>query len=253
MLHITRHRTVSQKSGNPEVRKVKILIVDDDPQVRRRLRLGMSGQGYIVDGAKSGAEALDQLHSLRPDLVLLASRMPGIDGAETCRMIRATSDAAVIMLTAKKSVEDQVAVLDAGADDFLSKPFSMPELLTRVSMNLRRMNVSVDANQTFAFDDVQINLVSRQATVSGEPRRFTPKEFELLSYLVTNPNKVIPHAQLLRAIWGPEFQSQVQYLHIYISDRSAKRSNRIPPNPRYILTEPWVGYRFSLPPNRWTR
>jgi DNA-binding response OmpR family regulator len=121
MLHITRHRTVFPRRES-EVRKAKILIVDDDPQIRRRLRLGMSGQGYIVDGAKSGAEALDQLHTLQPDLVLLEIEMPGIDGIETSRMIRATSDAGAIMLTAKKSVEDQIAAFDAGAGDFVSKP-----------------------------------------------------------------------------------------------------------------------------------
>jgi two-component system KDP operon response regulator KdpE len=228
------------------MRNAKILVVDDEPQIRRVLRLGLSTQGYIVDDAKSGEEALDQLRTLRPDVILLDIKMPGISGVETCRLIRETSDAAIIMLTVRKSEEDKVAALDAGADDFVTKPFSMPELLARIRSNLRRIHISGHDEQVLSFDNVQINLATRRVTVAGEQKRFTPKEFELLSYLVTNPNIVIPHAKLLQAVWGSDYRDHVQYLHVFIM-QIRKKIEPDHPNPRYILTEPWVGYKFNLP------
>jgi two-component system, OmpR family, KDP operon response regulator KdpE len=228
------------------MRTATILVVDDEPQIRRVLRLGLSSQGYIALDAKSGEDALDQLRSLRPDVILLDIEMPGINGIETCRLIRENSDAAVIMLTVRKSEEDKIAALDAGADDFATKPFSMPELLARIRSNLRRIHLSRHDEQALAFDNVQINLATRRVTVSGEERRFTLKQFEVLRYLVTHPNMVIPHAKLLQAVWGADSQDHVQYLHVFIM-QIRKKIEPDHARPRYILTEPWVGYRFNLP------
>jgi two-component system, OmpR family, KDP operon response regulator KdpE len=228
------------------MQNAKILVVDDEPQIRRVLRLGLSNQGYIVLDAQSGEDALDQLRSLRPDLILLDIEMPGINGIETCRLIRETTDAPVIMLTVRKSEEDKIAALDAGADDFATKPFSMPELLARIRSNLRRIRMSRHDEQFLTFDNVEINLATRRVRVSGEERRFTLKQFEVLSYLVTHPNVVIPHTKLLQAVWGADSQDQVQYLHVFIM-QIRKKIEPDHAHPRYILTEPWVGYKFNLP------
>jgi len=224
----------------------KILVVDDEPQIRRVLRVDLSSKGYIVDDARSAEEALAQVTSGRPDLILLDINMPRVNGLEACRMIRRVSDAAIVMLTVRNSEEDKVAALDAGADDFVSKPFSMPELLARIRANLRRVRTAKRDERVFSFDDIEIDLSTRRASVAGKEKRFTPKEFELLTYLITNPNIVIPHAKLLDAVWGPEYSDDVQYLHVFVRQLRKK----IEPDhtrPRYILTEPWVGYRFYLP------
>jgi two-component system, OmpR family, KDP operon response regulator KdpE len=227
------------------MRNAMILVVDDEPQIRRVLRVSLSTQGYIVDDAGSGEEALDRLRSLHPDVILLDVTMPGMSGVETCRLIRETSDAGIIMVTVRMSEEDKVAALDAGADDFVTKPFRMPELLARIRCHLRRVHISGHAREAFAFDNVQVNLATRLVLVSGEQRRLTPKEFELLRYLLTNPNTVIPHAKLVRAVWGPDHRDHPQHLRVFVN-RLRKKIETDHANPRYILTEPWIGYKFRL-------
>lgn len=224
----------------------RILVVDDEPQIRRVMRTALSAQGYFVTDARSGEEALDRLREDHPDLVLLDVNMPGSSGIETCREIRATSDVAVIMLTVRNSEADKVAALDAGADDYVTKPFSMPELLARIRAALRRLPVSPDSpNQVIKLDGIEINLATRRLHVNGHEVRLTPKEFDLLHYFSANPNVPIPHGKLLQAVWGPDYGSQVEYLRVFIN-QLRKKIEPNPAKPKYLLTEPWVGYRFQI-------
>jgi two-component system KDP operon response regulator KdpE len=225
----------------------RILIVDDEPQIRRVLQAALVDQEYEATGARTGEEALEKLRKERFDLVLLDVNMPGMGGLETCREIRANSEAAIIMLTVRGSEQDKVAALDAGADDYVTKPFSTRELLARIRAALRRMPLSGEsASNTLAFDDLEIHFNTRRVLVKGQPVRLTPKEFDLLHYLATNANVPIPHAKLLQAVWGPDYGDQVEYLRVFIN-QLRKKLEPNPAKPRYLITEPWVGYRFEVP------
>lgn len=225
----------------------KILIVDDEPQIRRVLRVTLTTHGYEVQDARSGEEAMLRLRESRFDLILLDMNMPGMGGLEACREIRATSEVAIIMLTVRSTEMDKVAALDAGADDYITKPFSTPELLARIRAALRRLPVSEESTaESLRFDDLEINLATRRVIAKGKETRLTPKEFDLLRYLVANPNIPIPHGKLLQAVWGPDYGDQVEYLRVFIN-QLRKKIELDPSHPRYLLTEPWVGYRFAIP------
>lgn len=224
----------------------RILVVDDEPQIRRVMRTMLTAQGYMVGDARSGEEALDRIREEKPDLILLDMNMPGMGGLKACREIRASSDAAIIMLTVRDHEQDKVDALDAGADDYVVKPFNNKELLARIRAALRRLPVSPDdASQIIVLEGVEINLSTRRATVHGQSVRLTPKEFDLLHYLVSNPNVPIPHTKLLQAVWGPDYGDQVEYLRVFVN-QLRKKIEPDPAKPRFILTEPWVGYRFQL-------
>ena len=224
----------------------RILVVDDDPQIRRVMRTTLTGEGYEVDDARSGEEALEKLRAGRYELMLLDINMPGIGGIETCRQVRANSDMAIIMLTVRNTEQDKVQALDAGADDFITKPFSTPELLARIRAALRRMPSSPEAGpQNITLGNVEIDFQSRKLIVRGSEVRLTPKEFDLLRYLTLHPNRAIPHRELLQAVWGPDYGDEVEYLRVFVKQLRRKIEPK-PDKPRYILTEPWVGYRFSL-------
>jgi len=196
----------------------KILVVDDEPQIRRVMRSALVKHGYIVDDARSGEEALEKLRNERYDLVILDRNMPGMGGLAACRTIRATSDVGIIMLTVRKAEPDKIEALNAGADDYITKPFSMPELLARVGANLRRVPLSPREGPIIvAFDGIEVNLGSRHVSVGERDVRLTPKQFEVLRYLITNPNVAIPHGKILQAIWGPDYGDQVEYLHVVIN------------------------------------
>lgn len=225
----------------------RVLVVDDDPQIRRVMRTTLSGAGYEVDDARSGEEALQKLRAGPHDLILLDMNMPGIGGLETCRQVRAASDVAIIMLTVRNTEQDKVQALDAGADDFVTKPFSTPELLARIRAALRRTPSPPESGpQRFSLGKVEIDFQSRKLLVDGAQQRLTPKEFDLLRYFVTHPNKTIPHRELLQAVWGPDYGDEVEYLRVFVKQLRRKIEPR-PDQPRYILTEPWVGYRFHPP------
>ena len=231
----------------PHMTNAKILVVDDEPQIRRVMRSTLTAEGYIVFDAKTGEEAQVKLREERFDLVLLDMNMPGMGGLAACQEIREGSEIAIIMLTVKNTDEDKIAALDAGADDFVTKPFSMPELLARIRANLRRASLSPEgAPHVIEFDGISINLATHHVQVQGKDVRFTPKEFELLQYLATRPNVSIPHGKLLQAVWGPDYGNQVEYLHVFIN-QIRKKLEPEPSKPRYIVTEPWLGYRFQLP------
>jgi two-component system KDP operon response regulator KdpE len=226
----------------------RILVVDDDPQIRRVMRVTLSGQGYEVDDAKNGELALEKLREQqRFDLVLLDMNMPGMDGLETCSMIRAHSEIAIVMLTVRDDEADKVAALDAGADDYVTKPFSPSELLARIRAALRRTPwVHGPAAGRLALGDVEIDFDTRQVTTHGKHVRLTPKEFDLLRYLVAHANKVLPHRELLQAVWGPDYGDQVDYLRVFVNQLRKKIEPK-PSAPTFLLTEPWVGYRLQLP------
>jgi two-component system KDP operon response regulator KdpE len=225
----------------------KILVVDDEPQIRRVMKSALVKHGYIVDDARSGEETLEKIRDERYDLILLDRNMPGMGGLAACRLIRATSDVGIIMLTVRKAEPDKIEALNAGADDYVTKPFSMPELLARVRANLRRAPLSPhEGPLVIGFDQIEVNLGSRHASVEGHDVRLTPKQFEVLRYLITNPNVAIPHGKILQAIWGPDYGGQVEYLHVVIN-QLRKKIEQDPAKPTYILTEPRFGYRFQLP------
>jgi two-component system KDP operon response regulator KdpE len=224
----------------------RVLVVDDEPQIRRVLRSTLTARGYEVHEARTGEDALESIRENRFDLVLLDVSMPGLSGLAACREIRAGSEVAIIMLTVSDSEEDKVAALDAGADDYVTKPFGTPELLARIRAALRRLPTSQERDQPVQVGDLQINLTLRRLVAKDREIRLTPKEFDLLHYLVVNPNVPIPHARLLQAVWGPDYGDQVQYLRVFVN-QLRKKIEPDPSHPRYILTEPWIGYKFAIP------
>lgn len=223
----------------------KILVVDDEPQIRRVMRTTLASQGYGIAEAKSGDEALEQIPVERPDLILLDVNMPGRSGLETCREIRASSDVPIIMLTVRNTERDKVQALDAGADDYVVKPFGSEELMARIRAALRRASPS-EALPPFVSPDLKIDFEKRSVTVNGQPVRLTPKEFELLHHLVANQGKTESHRRLLQAVWGPDYGEETEYLRVFIN-QLRKKIELDPRHPRYIHTEPWVGYRFEPP------
>jgi two-component system KDP operon response regulator KdpE len=229
------------------MRTAKILVVDDEPQLRRVMKAALTKQGYIIADARSGEAALEKLREDRYDLVILDRNMPGMGGVEACRSIREHSDIGIIMLTVRKSEPDRIEALDAGADDYVTKPFSMPELLARIRANLRRTPLSPrEGPNVITFDEIQVDLDSHHVLIQGRDIRLTPKQFEVFNYLIANPNVSIPHAKILQTVWGPDYGDEVEYLHVVIN-QLRKKIEPDPSKPRYILTEPWLGYRFQLP------
>jgi len=223
----------------------RILVVDDDPQIRRVMRVTLTGQRYEVDEARNGEAALDKIRDHRFDLVLLDMNMPGMGGLETCREIRATSDIAIIMLTVRDSEADKVLALDAGADDYVTKPYNAPELLARIRAALRRTPSSQGPTGRLRLGSVEVDFDTRRVTARGRDVRLTPKEFELLRYLAAHPNKVLSHRELLQAVWGPDYGDQVDYLRVFVN-QLRKKIEANPSSPVLLLTEPWVGYRLQL-------
>jgi two-component system KDP operon response regulator KdpE len=228
----------------------RILIIDDDPQIRRAMRATLTARDYQVTDARTGEEGLERLRSATFDLVLLDMNMPGMGGLETCRLIRCGSDVAIIMLTVSNTERDKVSALDAGADDYVTKPFSMPELLARIRATLRRLPQppgQADLKE-LTSQGVEIDLPSRQITVRGRASHLTAKEFDLLSYLLARPNKTITHRELLQAVWGPDYGDELEYLRVFIN-RLRKKFEPNPAKPQFLLTDAWAGYRFQLPKN----
>ena len=225
----------------------RILIVDDEPQIRRVIKTALASTGYEAFEARTGEEALGALREDNPDLILLDMNMPGMGGMSACEEIRAVSDVAIIVLSVRDTERDKIAALDAGADDYMTKPFSVNELMARIRANLRRLpSLPESTPPVFISDDLTIDLSSRKVIVRGISVRLTPKEFDLLQFLFSNANKPIAHRKLLQTIWGPDYGDQVEYLRVFIS-QLRKKIETDPAHPRYILTEPWVGYRFVIP------
>ena len=223
-----------------------ILVVDDESQITRVLRTALSSHGYSVRSAADGDEALEVMRQWTPDLVITDLSMPNMGGLELCRRIRSKSSVPIIVLSVRGEERPKVEALDSGADDYVTKPFNMNELVARVRAGLRRASLPIqeeDANQIEA-GDFRIDLLTRLVTVRGREVRLTPKEFDLLSYLARNPGRVITHRTLLASVWGGMSTQQPEYLHVFMN-HLRKKLEPEDGSVRYIVTEKWVGYRFE--------
>ena len=223
--------------------KPVILVVDDEPQILRVMRVSLPARGYNIVTAAGGEQALDEIRKQAPDLVILDLAMPEMSGLEVCRRVRDFSSVPIIVLSAKGAESDKIAALDMGADDYVTKPFSLDELLARVRAVLRR-SLTADADAAvLTVGDLTIDANERRVTMSGTEIKLTPKEFEVLKYLASNSGKVVTHRKLLQAVWGSESTEQTEYLRVFIN-QLRRKIEPDPQNPRYLITEPWVGYRF---------
>lgn len=220
-----------------------VLIVDDESQILRVMRASLPARGYEVRTAPGGGEALDEIRKEMPDLIILDLVMPGVSGLEVCRRVREFSSVPIIVLSAKEAESDKVAALEMGADDYVTKPFGLDELFARMHAVLRRISAAEAHSSVLTAGDMTIETDERRVTVAGREVKLTPKEFEVLKYLVSNAGKVVTHRALLQAVWGSEATEQTDYLRVFINQLRGK-IEPVPRHPRYILTEPWVGYRF---------
>ncbi len=224
-----------------------ILLIDDEPQIRRVLRTSLNAKGSRVLDVGSGEEALDLLRRETVDLILLDLNMPGMGGLAVCRAIRAGWDVPIIVVSVRESDRDKVEALDAGADDYVTKPFSFDELMARIRAALRRSGFATDAVvQKVSVPGLEIDFANRRVIAGGNPVRLTPTEFDILRYLVSQANKPVPHKRLLQAIWGPEYGDQIEYLRVFIN-QLRKKIEPAGSKPVFIATEPRIGYRFVLP------
>jgi two-component system KDP operon response regulator KdpE len=228
--------------GNFE-RKKRILVVDDEPQIVRALRVGLTAHGYEVIPATDGEAALDQAATMPPDAVILDLGLPGQDGLEVCRTLREWSPAPILVLSARAEERQKVAALDLGADDYITKPFGMDELLARLRAALRRAGGSAPAEAVLTADGLTIDFSRRLVTVAGEAVHLTPTEYSLLRILASNPDRVLTHGMLLRNVWGSEYGEEAHYLRVFIRQLRQK-VEADPSRPRLIVTEAGVGYRF---------
>jgi two-component system, OmpR family, KDP operon response regulator KdpE len=222
----------------------RILVIDDEPQIRRIMRTTLITAGYEVDDTKTAEEGLEKVREFRPDLVLLDINMPGMGGLAACREIRADPNVAIIMLTVHNTEAAKVEALDAGADDFVTKPFSTPELLARIRAALRRIPVGQSVPSRLRIGEITIDFAARTVARGTSNAHLTPKELDLLRYLTQHANEAVPHRELLQAVWGPDYGDQVDYLRAFIKSLR-KKVEPDPEHPQYIMTEPWIGYRFN--------
>ena len=222
-----------------------ILVVDDEPQIRRVLRTTLSFRGYEISEAVSGEEALEMIRKVKPDLILLDVNLPGMSGIETCKEIRRWSVTPIIMLTVRSAERDKVVALDAGADDYVTKPFGIEELLARVRASLRRHSAT-EGVPGFESKDFSVDFEARRVKAYGEEVHLAPKEFQVLRELIANQGKPVSHRRLLQSVWGAEYGEETENLRVVIN-QLRKKVEKDPSQPRYILTEPWVGYRFQAP------
>src|SRR3989475_1714005 len=224
--------------------KARVLVVDDEPQITRVLRTVLTSQGYQVRTAAEGESALSSFNEWRPELVITDLYMPRMDGVELCRRIRAVSNVPIIVLSVKGEERTKVEALDSGADDYVTKPFGIDELLARVRAARRRASIVADHQvKVLQTGDFQVDLEARIVKARDEELHLTPKEYDLLVYLIRHPNKVLTHRALLGAVWGGDYVEQTEYLRVFIG-QLRKKIEPDPAKPRYILTDPWVGYRF---------
>jgi two-component system KDP operon response regulator KdpE len=209
------------------------------------MKATLVGHGYEVIEARTGEDALETIPREQPNLILLDMNMPGMGGLETCRAIRGGSDTPVIILSVRNTEKDKVAALDAGADDYVTKPFGIEELLARIRAALRRLPPE-GGPRAFQSSGLEIDFETRRVRARGEDVRLTPKEFELLRHLVAHAGKPVTHRELLQAVWGPDYGDEPEYLRVFIN-QVRKKIEANPAKPKYIVTVPWVGYQFVAP------
>ena len=223
----------------------RILVADDAPEIRESLRRTLTGHGHLVELAEDGLQAVERARSWRPEVILLDLAMPRMGGLTACREIREFSRAPIIVLSVMGEEQDKVRVLDAGADDYVTKPFGVDELLARIRVALRRIPGAAPA-ATFACDGLAVDLEARRVTVGGREVHLTPIEYQLLSYFVSNAGRVLTHSQILSHTWGPEYPTDVQTLRSFVGQLRKKLGDNAA-RPHFVLTEPGVGYRLRSP------
>ncbi len=224
----------------------RILVVDDEPAILRAVRTNLSRHSFQVDTAETGTAALDQHARFRPDLVLLDLSLPDMDGLRVIEALRERGNTPIIVLSARGAERDKVAVLDLGADDYLTKPFGVEELLARIRVALRHLARSGwlgGRGAVFRTGDLEVDLERRRVSVGDREIHLTPTEYDLLKAFIAHPNRVLTDRMLLQQVWGPEYGSEGHYLHVYVA-RLRKKLEVDPQKPRYLVTEPGVGYRL---------
>lgn len=222
---------------------IKVLIVDDEPQARRVLRTALIAHGFEVMDARDGEESLEHLRHETPDVILLDLKMPGMDGVQTCREIRERSEVPIIVVSGRTTEQEKVEALESGADDYVTKPAGIEELVARIHAVTRRPSLG-SHSRTLHLDAVAIDLESHEVKRGESVMHLTSKEFKLLYYFLQNAGKVVSHRRLLQAVWGPDYGNEVEYLRVFIN-QLRKKIEADPSHPKYILTEPSSGYRFA--------
>jgi two-component system KDP operon response regulator KdpE len=220
----------------------RILVIDDEKQIRRMLKTALTGYGYDIAEAPSGQEGLNQTAIFHPDLIILDLGLPDLDGIEVIKRLREWAQTPIIVLSVREDEEDKIRALDAGADDYVTKPFSMGELLARLRVALRHMAKSED-EPVLVFGKLTVDMARRLVFLDGEEVKLTPTEYEILKYLALQAGRVVTHGQLLRAIWGPNYQEQTHYLRVYVG-QLRRKIEADPSQPAIIVTESGVGYRL---------
>ena len=221
----------------------RILVVDDEIQIRRLLQTGLGGYGYSVETAADGLEAVEKAVAWRPEVIVLDLGLPKLNGLDVCRAIRNWSSVPIIVLSVRDGERDKITALDLGADDYLTKPFSLGELLARIRVAQRHAARASVTVPVLTFDDLRLDLLRRQVLLGEQELHLTPREYDLLTLLATNAGKVLTHTMLLREIWGEPYAQDTQTLRVFIG-QLRRKLNDDPAHPRFILTEPGIGYRF---------
>lgn len=236
-------------TGEPAGSGARVLIIDDEPEIRRIVGARLAGEGFAVERAATAAAGVDLVARWHPDVVLLDLTLPDQDGLVVCRELRAWSAVPIIVLSARFDEKDKVAALEVGADDYLTKPFFPRELVARIRVALRhaaQVAASREHEVAFQTGGLTLDFARRRVVVDGEEKHLTPTEYEVLAYLARNAGKVITHRTLLRAVWGPQYENEAHYLHVFIGQLRRKVEPN-PSRPRYLLTNPGVGYRLREP------
>ncbi len=226
---------------------VRVLVIDDENEIRRALRTGLAGAEFTVEWAPTGAQGMDLVARWHPDVVILDLSLPDMDGVEVCRQLRGWSSVPIIVLSVRSGDQDKIAALEVGADDYLTKPFSMGELIARVRVALRHAAHAaggVGPEAQFQTGGLLIDFEHRRVTSDQGEVRLTPTEYDVLKYLAMNAGKVVTHRTLLRAVWGPEYEDEAHYLRVFVGQLRRKIEPN-PSRPRYLLTEPGIGYRLQ--------
>jgi two-component system KDP operon response regulator KdpE len=227
-------------------KKVKILVVDDEPKIRLFIRTNLEARGYEVHLAQDGVEAVEKAALVSPDVIVLDVNMPRMDGIEACRRIREWTNTPIIILSVREDEKDKVKALNEGADDYVTKPFGIEELLARIKVALRHSAGSTTSAPVFTARDLEVDLSQHVVKRRGEIIKLTRTEYELLAYLVSHHGKVLTHKELLHNVWGPEYGEESEYVRVFINQLRRKVEDD-PSNPQFILTEPRIGYRFVKP------
>ena len=229
--------------------KGMILLIEDEPQMQRFLRIVLQGQGYSFIEAQTGQEGLVQAATRSPDIILLDLGLPDIDGLEVTRRLREWSDIPIIVLSAREQEQDKIKALDAGADDYLTKPFGAGELLARIRVAIRHkvMRQAGQGEPVFILDNLRVDMSQRQVFLNEQEVHLTPIEYKLLTVLIQNAGKVVTHSQLLKEVWGPSYSKETQYLRVYMTQLRHKLESD-PARPRFLINEPGIGYRLKIDP-----